>query len=200
MNPTVELQCPVCDSNQLTITEKGLMGQTSMSCRACGYTFKSSEAKVAEASPEQQTATTTLDVTSTTTTAQFDKQLLDLLQQKGIIYAVKFCHKTKGWNLKESKKYVDNLANKHGVKGKEGCFVATACYGDYNSPEVLVLRAYRDTVLLQSRWGKVMVKIYYLISPYLAGVIARSGTAKRFIRKNILAPVVAGISRKYGTR
>lgn len=53
----------------------------------------------------------------------------------------------------------------------EGCYIATAVYGDYDVPEVLILRSFRDGVLLKSFWGKIFVKIYYFFSPPLANYL-----------------------------
>ena len=39
-------------------------------------------------------------------------------------------------------------------------------YGDYNAPEVLVLRNFRDGILLESSFGKLFVRYYYRYSPY----------------------------------
>ncbi|HAP69257.1 MAG TPA: hypothetical protein DCR04_05945 [Flavobacteriales bacterium] len=48
-----------------------------------------------------------------------------------------------------------------------GCFIATACYKDIFSPEVIFFRKYRDKVLKQSRLGRVFIRTYYLISPWV---------------------------------
>ena len=47
----------------------------------------------------------------------------------------------------------------------EGCYIATMAYGSYDHPQVLVLRKYRDDVLLESRGGRLFVKLYYWLSP-----------------------------------
>lgn len=78
---------------------------------------------------------------------------------------------------------------------KSGCFVATACYGDYDAAEVLVLRNYRDNVLLKTNLGKLAVDVYYLISPPIARLLDKSESLKAFIRKNILAPIVSKIKK-----
>jgi hypothetical protein len=49
---------------------------------------------------------------------------------------------------------------------KGGCFVATAVYGSYDCPEVLVLRRYRDQVLVRSIVGRCFIRTYYAISPH----------------------------------
>lgn len=76
-----------------------------------------------------------------------------------------------------------------------GCFVATACYGDYDAAEVLVLRNYRDNVLLKTNLGRIAVDIYYFISPPIARLLDKSESLKAFIRKNILAPIVSKIKK-----
>ena len=50
---------------------------------------------------------------------------------------------------------------------KEGCYIATAVYGTYDAPEVLVLRHFRDSVLSSHCLGRLFVKCYYAVSPVL---------------------------------
>lgn len=68
-----------------------------------------------------------------------------------------------------------------------GCFIATACYGDYDAPEVLELRKYRDEILIKNKFGKTLVLAYYAISPFIARRIMKSHFLKTFIRKFILS-------------
>lgn len=49
-----------------------------------------------------------------------------------------------------------------------GCYIATAVYGNYRAPEVMVLRRYRDTVLANNAFGRIFIKIYYFLSPTVA--------------------------------
>ncbi len=44
---------------------------------------------------------------------------------------------------------------------RRGCFIATTVYGDENTPEVLVLRDFRDHVLMESWLGRKVVDVYY---------------------------------------
>lgn len=46
------------------------------------------------------------------------------------------------------------------------CFIATACYRDMFSQEVIFFRWYRDNQLNTNIFGKFFIKIYYFISPY----------------------------------
>ena len=45
------------------------------------------------------------------------------------------------------------------------CFIATAVYGDYDHPQVRVLRRFRDEVLLKSAAGRRFVRWYYRVGP-----------------------------------
>jgi len=48
------------------------------------------------------------------------------------------------------------------------CFIATAVYGDFNTPEVIALRRFRDEVLRKSRLGRTFVAWHYKTSPPIA--------------------------------
>ena len=88
-------------------------------------------------------------------------------------------------------------ATKEAEQKKEGgCFIATVCYGNYNSPEVLVLRQFRDEKLLKTFFGKVFVKFYYSVSPFFATLISKSDLLKKSVRKYFLEPIVTRIQRQ----
>lgn len=73
---------------------------------------------------------------------------------------------------------------------KDGCFIATAVYGNYNAPEVLELRAFRDIFLRRYYIGKKFIKVYYQYSPYLAERIKNNGLMKNITYLLIIAPVM----------
>lgn len=85
---------------------------------------------------------------------------------------------------------LDDIIKEHGIKTKSGCFIATACYGDYDSPEVVVLRQFRDQRLMNSFYGRAFVRLYYTISPPIAKQLERSEKWKRLVRVYFLAPLV----------
>lgn len=56
-------------------------------------------------------------------------------------------------------------------KFTSGCFIATAVYEDYNHPQVIVLRKFRDSYLLTNDLGKKFVTFYYKYSPGFANYV-----------------------------
>lgn len=65
---------------------------------------------------------------------------------------------------------------------KEGCYIATMVYGNYDHPQVLVLRRFRDKQLLPTHFGKAIVKLYYWVSPGLVTILCRKKKINSFIR------------------
>ena len=45
------------------------------------------------------------------------------------------------------------------------CYVATMVYGDYNHPQVVALRSFRDDTLQHSALGRAFIRFYYRNSP-----------------------------------
>jgi len=79
-----------------------------------------------------------------------------------------------------------------GGGGGSGCFIATAAYGSYLDPHVQALREFRDRHLLSNAAGRIFVRFYYLHSPPIAAVIARSN-ALRTATRWLLTPVAFAI-------
>lgn len=69
-----------------------------------------------------------------------------------------------------------------GGGGGGGCFIATAAYGSYLDPHVMVLRHFRDDVLLHSVAGREFVNLYYQYSPPVADFIARHPVLRMVVR------------------
>ncbi len=77
----------------------------------------------------------------------------------------------------------DEENNGTGVSGgKEGCYIATCVYGSYDSPEVWVLRHFRDKILRRNALGRVFIVLYYAISPTLVRLFGETRWFRRFWR------------------
>ena len=49
----------------------------------------------------------------------------------------------------------------------DGCYIATMAYGNYDHPQVMELRRFRDEFLNKSTWGRGFIRFYYKYSPLL---------------------------------
>lgn len=70
-----------------------------------------------------------------------------------------------------------------GSSGSSGCYIATMAYGDYDHPQVMILRQFRDEVLDKSAFGKWFIKTYYHYSPRLVERLKNQRTVNIIIRK-----------------
>lgn len=96
--------------------------------------------------------------------------------------------------------YTNAVGCRKGAGGRvsspaSGCFVATACYGDYNAPEVLLLRQFRDTHLLRSPLTRPLVGLYYKIGPHLAACLHRHPRFKPSVR-GVLTRLAQGLEKR----
>ncbi len=88
--------------------------------------------------------------------------------------------------------YPDKALSYPGLPNTSGsCFIATAAYGSYTAPEVLILRSFRDRYLLTSVPGRLLVAWYYHYGPYAATYLNAHPAFKPAVRA-LLMPVVAG--------
>ncbi len=76
-------------------------------------------------------------------------------------------------------------------KNRPRCFIATAAFDGYESPTVTDLRQFRDRVLRRSRCGRIATRLYYRVSPRLAGWIDRAPSPLRAVLRQALRFVAA---------
>lgn len=79
---------------------------------------------------------------------------------------------------------------------RSGCFIATAVYGYDSHPSVMLLREYRDNVLMKNFLGKMFINFYYLISPPIAKILSNNRALSVFIKRTILEPIIGLIKGK----
>jgi uncharacterized protein YukE len=69
--------------------------------------------------------------------------------------------------------------------GSSGCYIATMVYGNYDHPQVMVLREFRDEVLSKSKFGKWFIKTYYHYSPKMVEKMKNKKVLNTLIRKGL---------------
>jgi hypothetical protein len=79
----------------------------------------------------------------------------------------------------------DIIISKSPRNKKQGCYIATMAYGDYEHPQVLILRQFRDDVLYKSIMGKWFIKTYYNYSPILVEKFKNKKALNNIIRKTL---------------
>ncbi|PTS98253.1 hypothetical protein DBR11_15405 [Pedobacter sp. HMWF019] len=168
----------------------------------------------------KETGIASIDGSERSFRENLDAELTSLLLNGKKIDAVKLYKDHTGAGLKDSVEYVNSLQEgevtpvsksplnnrdtqieqiikaQQEQKPKTGCFIATVCYGNYDAAEVMVLRRYRDEKLMPFLAGRLFVRFYYFISPALAKQLEKSERSKRWIKLNILTPVVVYIGTK----
>ena len=80
---------------------------------------------------------------------------------------------------------------------KRKCYIATAVYGSYDAPQVLVLRRFRDEVLEESVLGRIFIKTYYRLSPPLARQLKNKRCLNASVRR-FLDKIESYLSEKAG--
>lgn len=78
----------------------------------------------------------------------------------------------------------NNIFNPNAASGGGGaCFVATAVFDNYDSPEVVKLRLFRDNFLRRHLLGRAFIAFYYKTGPYLASAVKHNPAIKNLLRR-----------------
>ena len=96
-----------------------------------------------------------------------------LLESNQKILAIKALKDYTGIGLAEAKAAVEALMHKMSGSGayikpteKSGrCYIASTIYGSYDCPQVWIFRRYRDNTLANTWYGRLLINLYYAISP-----------------------------------
>jgi len=79
--------------------------------------------------------------------------------------------------------------------GGGACFIATAAFGSYRAPEVILLQKFRDRFLLTNKPGTLFVNFYYRVSPSIADFISHYDSLRRATRL-ALKPLIFSIQHR----
>jgi len=96
---------------------------------------------------------------------------------------------TKGWTAQDKRDAIDLMAT---IMSRFDCFVATVVYPNPMAHEVEVLRRFRDEVLLETKAGAHLARLYYIHGPRWATAVLRDPELVPVIR-GALDQVVAFI-------
>jgi hypothetical protein len=75
-----------------------------------------------------------------------------------------------------------NIKDMSQPSSSSGCYIATMVYGDYNHPQVLVLRDFRDSFLVHFYLGRSFIKFYYQYSPSWVKALENKKTFNKIIK------------------
>ena len=67
----------------------------------------------------------------------------------------------------------------------DGCYIATMVYGDYEHPQVLVLRGFRDGFLAHSLLGRSFIRFYYKYSPSWVKALENNRLINQAIKRSL---------------
>ena len=77
--------------------------------------------------------------------------------------------------------FAKEMKDKNSKEG--GCYIATMAYGDYDHPQVLELRKFRDNFLSKTVLGRSFIRFYYKYSPRLVEKLKNKQVTNSIIRK-----------------
>jgi Fibronectin type III domain len=87
---------------------------------------------------------------------------------------------------------VSSVPTPDGGGSGSGCSIATAAFGSPLAPEVQTLQAFRDTYLLTNSPGRLLVAIYYRMSPPCADYL-RQHEQLKIVTRHLLVPLVYAV-------
>ncbi|WP_439882191.1 CFI-box-CTERM domain-containing protein [Pontibacter sp. MBLB2868] len=112
--------------------------------------------------------------------------VLNLLSSLDMTPEVRTRYNSNKQTLQSVKSQMDQVSKPRSkTSSGSGCYIATMAYGDYDHPQVIELRRFRDNVLSQSAAGRQFIKTYYHYSPKLVDRLQNSNTINKIIRTSL---------------
>jgi len=133
------------------------------------------------------------------------KDIINIAKSGKKIKAIKLLYDSTGSELAHSKAYIEllmlndyniGITNQEYKKGnttganKSGCYIATAVYGSYDAYEVRILRKFRDEALAKTIFGRLLINVYYYLSPSVSQQLNKSESVSYLFRRCIDKVVV----------
>jgi len=122
------------------------------------------------------------------------KEDMELLQYR-IVAVIESLPKLKAVGYSSLSNYSSanhNNSTKGNSSSNGGCYIATMAYGDYEHPQVLELRKFRDNILSKSIFGRGFIKTYYKYSPKLVERLKDKSIINKVIKSmlNIIIRII----------
>ena len=76
------------------------------------------------------------------------------------------------------------------------CYIATATYNNPMHPDVIYLRGFRDHYLNKTVCGRLFIKLYYMVGPYIA-VFPKHFTVIKKLSRSVIEKIVILLKRHY---
>jgi len=121
--------------------------------------------------------------------------------EKGEQYFLKAMEINKKWGPYLDNQILSSTLAAQTNRKSGGCFIATAVYGSYSNERVIALRNLRDNILVTNCFGRIFIKLYYLVSPKLSGFIGNRMLLQRLLKNFVFEPLfkyVLPVSNKKG--
>jgi predicted amino acid dehydrogenase len=87
--------------------------------------------------------------------------------------------------LENVRRQIRSTSSSSSSSSSGGCYIATMAYGDYDHPQVMVLRKFRDDFLSKTVIGRSFIKFYYRYSPSLVEKLKNKQSINLIIRKGL---------------
>lgn len=98
---------------------------------------------------------------------------------------VKYLCYWKDLRAEQAKSTANKVGKTIGKAADSGCYIATMAYGDYDHPQVMELRKFRDEFLSKTILGRQFIALYYNLSPSLVRLLKNNAKANEMIRKGL---------------
>ena len=85
----------------------------------------------------------------------------------------------------EQQNRTNRLSQNSSYSSNSGCYIATMVYGDYNHPQVLVLRNFRDGFLANYVLGRSFIRLYYKYSPTWVEALKNKTIVNQAIKRGL---------------
>lgn len=86
-------------------------------------------------------------------------------------------------SLTKSQRMMYDSTNSSSKRSSSGCYIATMAYGDYQHPQVILLRKFRDERLTRNLIGNHFITFYYSTSPHLVKLLKNNKRINSHIRR-----------------